>query len=94
MKVVYLTDGSSRVLTIGKAKVLFKRTTAKNLSFTSELSMLVVQALKQIGHGNVTAEEIAKVIKLLRQEEYQKLKNDISIAPQWIAEIMTEALPK
>jgi len=94
MKVVYLTDGSPRVLTIGKAKVLFKRTSPKNLSFKSELSILVVQALKEIGQGNITAEEKAKIIQLLHQEEYQKLKYDISIAPQWIAEIMTEALPK
>jgi len=94
MKVVYLTDGSPRVLTIGKAKVTFKKTTPRNLSFLSELSMLVVQALKEIGQGKVTDEEKAKIIDLLRREEYQKLKHDISIAPQWIAEIMSEALPK
>jgi hypothetical protein len=94
MKFVFLTDGAPRVLTVGKTKVLFKKTTPKNLSYQSDLCMLVVQALKEIKQGYVTAEEQVKIIELLKKEEYKKLKHDIAIAPQWIAVIMAQALPK
>ena len=94
MKLVYLTDAAPRKMRIGKATILFKRTTAKNLSYQNELSMLVVQALKEIGNGKVTEEEKNKIIKLLEKVDYSELKHDIGIAPQWIAEIMAKALKK
>lgn len=94
MKIVYLTDATARKIKIGNTEIVFKRTTAKNLSYKSELCMLVVQALKEIGKDLVTEEEGHKIVELLKQEEYKKLKNDIAIAPQWIAEIMAKALPK
>ena len=56
--------------------------------------MLVVQALKEIGNGLVTEDEIEKVITLLKKVEYGELKHDIAVAPQWIAEIMAKALPR
>lgn len=94
MKIVYLTDAAPRKMKIGKATVLFKRTTAKNLSYKSELCMLVVQALRELGQGYETEAEKEKIINLLRQEEYTNLKHDIAMAPQWIAEIMAKALPR
>lgn len=93
MKFVYLTDAAPRKMKIGKATILFKRTTAKNLSYKSELCMLIVQALREIGQGYETDAEKEKIINLLRQEEYANLKHDIAVAPQWIAEIMAKALP-
>jgi hypothetical protein len=94
MKLVYLTDATARKVKIGKTEIVFKRTTSKNLSFKSELCMLVVQAFKEIGNGKVTIKDELKVIDMLKKEDYQKLKHDIAIAPQWIAEIMAKALPK
>ncbi len=93
MNFVYLTDGEPRKIKIGKATITFKRTAPKNLNYKNELCMLVVQALKEIGNGKVRDEEKEKVIKLLKQVEYKKLKYDIALAPQWIAEIMAKALP-
>jgi len=94
MKLVYMTDATARKVMIGNTEIVFKRTAAKNLSYKSELCMLVVQALKEIGNGKVSKEEELKVVDLLNKEEYHKLKHDIAIAPQWIAEIMVKALPK
>lgn len=94
MNFVYLTDGEPRKIKIGKATIIFKRTTPKNLSYKNELCMLVVQALKEIGNGLVTDDEMEKVITLLKKVEYRELKHDIAVAPQWIAEIMAKALPR
>lgn len=93
MNFVFLTDGTPRNLKIGKATIKFKRTVPKNLNFTNELCMLVVQALKEIGNGKVDIMGKEKVIELLKKVEYKELKHDIALAPQWIAEIMAKALP-
>lgn len=93
MNFVFLTDGTPRKLKIGKATIKFKRTVPKNLNFSNELCMLVVQALKEIGNGKVNVKEKEKVKELLKQVEYKELKHDIALAPQWIAEIMAKAIP-
>ncbi|MBD0833358.1 DUF6088 family protein [Aestuariibaculum sediminum] len=92
LKLVYLTDGSPRKITIGNRTIQFKKTTAKNLALKGEISKLVVQALKEIGKDNVTDHELETIHKLLLKEDIKELKHDIRLAPQWIAEIMAKAL--
>jgi len=92
LKLVYLTDGSPRKITIGKRTIQFKKTTPKNLALKGEISKLIVQALKEIGKANVNKDEIDKIQDLLKKEDRKTLKHDIALAPQWIAEIMTEAI--
>lgn len=92
LKLVYLTDGSPRKITIGNHTIQFKKTTAKNLALKGEISKLVVQALKEIGKNKVTEHELITIKKLLKKEDNKNLKHDIALAPQWIAEIMANAL--
>ncbi len=92
LKMVYLTDGSPRIIKIGKRTIQFKLTTPKMLSLKGKVSKLVMQALKSIGNGKVTDSEEQKIINLLKQEDRSLLKHDISMAPQWIGEIMAKAL--
>lgn len=94
MNIVYLTDGAQRKIAIGKAKINFKKTTPKNLSAKGEISGLVIQALRTIGKGKVTNEEIEKIILLLKKENKKKLLHDINLAPAWVAEIMSKAVTK
>lgn len=92
LKLVYLTDGSPRKISIGKRSIQFKKTTPKNLALKGEISKLVVQALKEIGKDNVSDQELDKIHKLLQKEDNKDLKHDIRLAPQWIAELMAKAL--
>ncbi len=92
LKLVYLTDGSPRKITIGKRTIQFKKTTPKNLSLKGEVSKLVVQALREMGKDKATPEEIIKIQNLLNKEDKKKLKHDIGLAPQWIAEIMAKVI--
>ncbi|MFO7889633.1 MAG: DUF6088 family protein [bacterium] len=92
LKIVYLTDGSPRIITIGKRSIKFKKTTPKMLAVKGEISMLVIQALKAIGKGKTTKEEENKIITFLKKEDRSRLRHDIALAPQWIAEIMVKAL--
>jgi len=92
LKLVYLTDGSPRKINIGNRTIQFKKTTPKNLALKGEISKLVVQALKEIGKDNATNQELRKIIAILQKEDVKDLKHDIALAPQWIAEIMAQAL--
>lgn len=92
MNVVYLTDGASRKIDLGKRKILFKNTAPKNLSAIGKISSLVIQALKEIGKDNSTETEIEIILKQLAKEEPQRLEHDIKLAPEWIRIIMRQAL--
>ena len=92
MNIVLLTDGSPREIRVGKRKIKFKKTTPKNLLAKGKISRLVIQALKEIGNGKVTAEEEKKIIDLLKKEEVKDLKHDIALAPVWVQKIMIKAL--
>ncbi len=92
MKIVYLTDGSSRIVNVGKRTIKFKKVAAKSLAAKGSISSLVIQALKEIGKGNVIDKEKKMIIEHLLKEDVEKLKHDISLAPEWIRIIMRESL--
>lgn len=91
MNIVLLTDGSPREIKVGKRIIKFKKTTPKSLLAKGKISRLVIQALKEIGNGKVTADEEHKILDLLRKEDVKDLKHDIALAPVWIQKIMKKA---
>lgn len=92
MNIVLLTDGSPREIKVGKRKIKFKKTTPKNLMAKGKISRLVIQALKEIGNGKVTAVEEQKILDVLKKENEKDLKHDMALAPVWIQKIMSKAL--
>ena len=92
MNIVLLTDGSPREIKVGKRKIKFKKTTPKNLMAKGKISRLVIQVLKEIGNGKVTAVEEQKILDVLKKENEKDLKHDIALAPVWIQKIMRKAL--
>ena len=87
---VYLTDGSSRRIKIGGGRgILFKHTAPKNLAYKSDLIMLVVYALKEIGEGKVSSKEIEIIRKIVaKHETKESILKDIELAPVWIRKIL------
>ncbi|WP_430613626.1 DUF6088 family protein [Flavobacterium sp. JP2137] len=93
VNIVLLTDGSAREIKVGKRTIKFKKTTPKNVLAKGKISRLVIQALKEIGNGNITAEEENKLLALLKNEVENDLRHDITLAPVWIRKIIKKALP-
>jgi Family of unknown function (DUF6088) len=91
LNVVYLTDGSARKIIIGKRKIVFKKTSPKNLATIGKISGLVIQALKTIGKDKVEEYEMAIILNHLAKEEPLRLNHDIALAPEWIRIIMRKA---
>ncbi len=92
MNIVLLTDGSPRIIKVGKRRIKFKKTTPKNLLAKGQISRLVIQALKEIGNGKVREEEEKKILELLKKDDEKTLNHDIALAPVWIQKIMKKAL--
>lgn len=89
---VYMTDGSARHLELYNGrKITFKRTTPKNLSFTSKLAMLITFALKSLGKMNIEQTVIKRIRELLKNEPKSEVMKDLSLMPEWIRNIVTEA---
>lgn len=88
MNVVYLTDGIPREIKIGKQAITFKQTAPKNFSFKSEVTPLVVSALKEMGRNLITDGDLAQIRKILLLEAKETIVSDAYIAPQWITDII------
>jgi hypothetical protein len=92
MNVVYLTDGAARRITVGRRKIIFRKTVPKNLSAIGKISGLAIQAMKEIGKDQITEKEIKIILTQLIKEEPNRLEHDIQLAPEWIRIIMRQAL--
>lgn len=77
---------------MGKRKIVFKKTSPRNLDTIGKISTLVIQALKEIEKDKVIEAEIKIILKHLQKEEPFRLEHDIKLAPEWIRIIMPRAL--
>ena len=93
MKVVFLTSGSARTLTVGNTESEFKRGVPKNFAFKDEVMATLCLALKSIGNGHVT-EEQRKVLKrfLCEYMKEHAIKDDLKLMPQWIQRLLNEII--
>jgi len=91
LNIVYYTDGTPRKINVGKGTILFKKASAKTMSYRGAISKLVIMAMRDIGNGKLTSSEEEKLLALLKKEDIDDLKHDIRLAPQWIGEFMSKA---
>lgn len=92
MKVVYLTDGAQRNISIGKQSIKFKKTSPRNLAAKGEISGLIIQALREIGKDNASADQLRIINEFLQKEDPANVRYDAGLAPAWISRIMSTAL--
>jgi hypothetical protein len=92
MRVVYLTDGATRSIKVGKRTISFKNTSPKNLLAVGEISGLSIQALKTIGKTKVDDEIILKIQTLLKKEKTENIIKDAKLAPVWINKILIQSI--
>jgi hypothetical protein len=92
MKVVFLTDGITRKINIGKQTITFKQTAPKNFAFRGEITPLIVASLKEIGKDRVTEQELQIIQKALMLESKEILLADAYIAPRWITDILLQLI--
>ena len=92
MKVVYLTDGGTRNIKVGKRTISFRNTSPKNLFMKGEISSLVIQALKTIGNSKLDDSTLIKIQDILKKEKKENIINDAKLAPAWINKILIQTI--
>jgi hypothetical protein len=88
MKIVYLTDGRSRTVRIGKKQIILKWTTPRNMATAGRTSGLVIQALRHLGRQHVDDDVVARLDDRLDADGRKQLLKDVRFAPAWIADII------
>ena len=92
LNTVFLTDGTARIVRLGRQSIKFKKSTPKNLAAKGEISRLVIQALREIGKENVSDEHLSVIINHLLNEKREYIKHDAGIAPAWIRNILLQTI--
>ncbi len=90
MKVVFLTDGATRKVVLGKQTIMLKQTTPKNMATAGRTSGLVIQALRHLGQRHVDDSLIASLRQRLAPADKQQLIKDLHHAPAWVAAVMRQ----
>ena len=83
-KIVFLTDGPSRVVKIGRQEIQLRRTTPRNMAAAGRLSGLLMQAFRHLGHQHITPQRMAHLKRTLPLKERRQLLKDLSLAPTWM----------
>lgn len=84
LKVAYLTDGSQRKVKIGNHTIQFKRTVPKSFAIKDRLLHLIVQAFRERGQKNITAEFLEQIEPSVKKLEIEVIEKQLRYAPVWI----------
>ena len=95
LNAVYLTTGTGRTVTVGNLKIKFLKGAPRNFAYKTKLIGCLVQALKDIGKGNLTEQQESVIYNLLEKFENKvSLKSDVLFAPQWMQELLLPMINK
>jgi len=83
-KIVFLTDGPSRTVKIGRQEIHLRRTTPRNMAAAGRLSGLLMQAFRSRGRQHITRQRLARLKLTLPAKERKQLIKDLPLAPTWM----------
>jgi hypothetical protein len=88
MKMVFLTNGTKKNITIGRSSIVFQPTTTKKLAMVGSISSLLFLGLEELDLNRLTESELEKIIALLKKEDQNNLKHDLKLAPARISDFV------
>ena len=89
---VFLTDGPSRSVKIGRRQIVLKHTTPRQMATAGRVSGTVIQALRWLGPSNVDGRVLSLLRRNLSPGDKKVLKNDLRHAPIWVAEVLRKVV--
>jgi hypothetical protein len=87
-KIVFLTDGPTRNVKLGKRTITLKHTTPKNMATAGRKSGTLIQALRHLGQDQVDDKVIATLRRQVPDADRANIRKDLRYAPAWIADIL------
>lgn len=88
MRHVYRTDGSPRIIKIGKGTIEFKKISPRLLKMKGPISSMAVVALRAIGQEAINDDVLKTLKKALASETQEHLLHDANLAPLWIGQVL------
>ena len=89
-KAVFLTDGPSRTVKIGRKEIQLRHTTPRNMAAAGRLSGLLMQAFRHLGQEHITPQRMAHLKRTLPAKEREQLSKDLPLAPTWMHSLFRE----
>ena len=89
-KVVFLTDGPSRTVKIGRQEIQLRRTTPRNMAAAGRMSGLLMQAFRHLGKDHITRARMEHLKRTLPAKERQQLLKALPLAPAWMHPLFRE----
>jgi hypothetical protein len=83
-KAIFLTDGPSRAVKIGRQEIQLRHTTTRNMAAAGRLSGLLMQAFRHLGREHITPQRMAHLKRTLPAKERAQLLKDLALAPTWM----------
>ncbi len=87
-RIIFLTNGPSRKVKIGKLEIQFKTTTEKTMHPAGTKVGLVIQAYRNFGKTHIDDMARARTQRFLKGTTRQELETNLKYAPQWIRAIV------
>lgn len=93
MKTMFLTSGSARAININGRVLQFKRGVPRNFAYKDKHLAAFCQALKSIGDGNLTDEQMSVIYEVMKHyRNSAEARADILLMPLWIRRLLTKVL--
>jgi hypothetical protein len=93
-KVVFLTDGRSKHIRLGKLDIVLKKTSPRMMATAGRGSGMVIQALRYLGKAHVTDDTVRRLDRRMSDVDRKRLLKDVAYAPVWIGNIMRRLATK
>ena len=87
-RVVFLTDGPARKVTLGKREIILQHTTPRNMATAGRKSGTIIQALRYLGKDQVDDRVMSILRRQISDEEKPKIHKDLRHAPEWITDLL------
>lgn len=88
MKVIYLTDGRSRKLSVGNLPVTIKHASHRTMATADRPSGDVIQALRWLGRRHIDRSVISQLRRVLPQDAKAQLLKDLRFSPGWMVPLL------
>ncbi|MGE5195986.1 MAG: DUF6088 family protein [Anaerolineae bacterium] len=91
-RIIFLTEGPSRRVKIGKQEIIFKKATKKVMSSAGTREGLLIQALKNLGKDHIDQTARMQISKFLKGSTEKEVRQNMKFAPAWIRALVFEIM--
>lgn len=86
----YVSDGPYRNYMIGKTPLKFKHVMPREINGYSPITVMVIRAIRAIGKGNITQEQLDRFSSVIPSEEKEILLTEARTASGWIYRVIKD----